>query len=96
MRRFDPFSCAEHDGHVEGCRLCLRDWLDRSPPAGVRGEGTPWRRWFEGGEYLGQRSARTGPDGVASAQKCICDQCQKSRVEALAGDMARPDGTLEP
>jgi hypothetical protein len=28
-------------------------WLDRKPPTGVRGEGSPWRRWFEGERYLG-------------------------------------------
>lgn len=25
------------------CRECLRAWLDRKPPYGERGNGTPWR-----------------------------------------------------
>ena len=39
-------------------------------------ETKPWMRWFDAdGNYLGERSARTGPDPVKSAQACKCDQC---------------------
>jgi hypothetical protein len=38
-------------------RAVLRLHLDRKPPTGVRGEGSPWRRWFEGDSYLGEAYA---------------------------------------
>ena len=28
----EDFYCAVHDGYCEGCRECLRLWLDRKPP----------------------------------------------------------------
>lgn len=35
----------------------------------------PWMQWFEGDQYLGERSARTKPDPVNSKHPCKCDQC---------------------
>lgn len=51
-------------------------WLDRKPPPPT--SDNVWASWFddETGEYLGEVSARTGPDPVASEQKCLCTQCR--------------------
>jgi hypothetical protein len=49
--------CYLHAEYWPTCRDCLRAWLDRKPPAGVRGEGSPWRRWFEGDRYVGEAYA---------------------------------------
>ena len=62
----------------------LREWLDRRPPVrygaiGLVGEALlrhrAWRDWFDGDEYLGERSARTGPDAVDAKQRCGCEVC---------------------
>jgi hypothetical protein len=66
----------------------LRAWLDRKPPYAVSDvipdhafDSRPWCSWFEfhgftqPPTYLGERSARTGPDDVGAKQKCTCDQC---------------------
>jgi hypothetical protein len=45
------------DPAVRLCRECLVRHLDRKPPSGVRGEGSPWRRWFEGDRYVGEAYA---------------------------------------
>lgn len=29
--------------------------------------------------YLGERSARTGPDNVGAAQRCLCEQCTQEK-----------------
>ena len=53
----------------------LRAWLDRN----LLRDGAGWRFWFEvdgEGEYLGERSARTGPDPVETKQRCTCSQCR--------------------
>jgi len=47
-----------------------------SPPA-QRPRLRPWEAWYgPDGEYLGQRSARTGPDPVRAEQRCGCPQCK--------------------
>lgn len=61
-------------------REAMRAWLDRKPPRVGH-----WRDWFrvyadtDDGpalfEYLGARSARTGPD-LRTAQPCDCRQCR--------------------
>jgi hypothetical protein len=48
------------DPAVRLCRDCLARHLDRKPPSGVRGEGSPWRRWFEGDRYVGLAYANGG------------------------------------
>lgn len=53
----------EHDGWC--CADCRA----------VPGCHVPWRSWFADDKYLGERSARTGPDAVQSAQHCDCKQC---------------------
>lgn len=55
-----------------------RQHQSRLPPKGVRGDGTPWKGWFtEEGHYLGESSARQGPDQVPDTkQKCGCYQCE--------------------
>lgn len=69
----------------------LRAWLDRKPP------DSRWTwDWFTvGGEYLGVRSARTGPDDVNSKQPCACDVCAKGRQVAKAAIGAPFDEQLE-
>lgn len=69
----------------------MRAWLDRPPPpfgfAQLGPAPRSWRDWFgwphgDGdyamSTYLGQRSARVGPDDVGAAQRCGCEQCAKS------------------
>lgn len=64
----------------------LRAHLDRRPPRNPN--HITWRTWFQpydGGPdeaYLGQRSARTGPDRVRATQKCTCDVCANGRQAA--------------
>lgn len=59
----------------------LRAWLDRKPLAVDVGIGmlrTTWRSWFGwngNGDYLGERSARAGPDDCGAKQRCGCEQC---------------------
>lgn len=57
----------------------LRAWLDRRPQrrsVKFLGLWPRWRAWFTtSGEYLGQRSARTGPDPVDAQHHCGCEQC---------------------
>jgi hypothetical protein len=68
----------------------MRAWLDRKPPTpswtGISGaDDTDFRRvtwrdeWFDGDEYLGERSARVGPDDVGAAQRCGCEVCENGR-----------------
>lgn len=52
-------------------RLFYRSWLDRPSP-----KDTHWYDWFEYGDYLGETSARTGPDNVKTDQPCNCNQCR--------------------
>lgn len=84
-------SCDKHDGYVDGCRDCLRAWLDRRPPSNVNAGMSKaefemaggflvlherrWHVWFDGDEYRGERSARTGPDHVGAEHHCGCEQC---------------------
>lgn len=63
---------------TEADRARLRAHLDRRPLTG----GRSWLDWYAWslsgepiGEYLDQRSARTGPDAVGAAQRCGCEQC---------------------
>ena len=58
----------------------LREWLDRRPrripslAGAYRVES--WCSWFDAdGNYLGERSARTGPDAVDAKQRCGCEVC---------------------
>jgi len=69
---------------TEADRVALREWLDRRPLSGSR-----WESWFafewvgvgdDGrpvyeSEYLGTRYARTKPDDVNAAQRCVCPVC---------------------
>jgi hypothetical protein len=62
----------------------LREWLDRKPrrtPWLFDGEieAPSWRSWFDGDVYLGERSARVGPDDVGAAQRCGCEVCENGR-----------------
>lgn len=61
-------------------RLSLEDlglWLDRKSPGNLL---RSWRDWFTAdGEYLGEVSARTGPDKVMSDQRCNCEVCNAGR-----------------
>lgn len=56
----------------------LRAWLDRKPPR----HANYWGHWFgwadgsESVEYLGELSARTGPDDVGAKRRCGCEQCR--------------------
>lgn len=34
-----------------------------------------WRDWYDGDEYLGLRSGRTGPD-ACGVHRCECEQCR--------------------
>jgi hypothetical protein len=66
-------------------------WLDRKPIQAT--EALPidenfvamgsrnWREWYDPrtGEYLGEVSARTGPDPVVTDQKCNCEVCNAGR-----------------
>lgn len=104
--------CYERHARTESRRAGLVAWLDRPAPQRFDGVGLvgtallahrPWRSWFDGDEYLGERSSRTGPDVVGAAQKCTCDQCSESRVANGNGpplnerreDVARLDLTLK-
>lgn len=65
----------------------LRAWLDRAPQrrsVKFLGPWPRWHAWFTAadGEYLGQRSARTGPDLTDAKQPCACDVCSKGRQNA--------------
>jgi hypothetical protein len=71
----------------------LQAWLDRRPGRVVDEHGDwcqreNWRDWFTNDPdlagvvtYLGQRSARTGPDVVPAVQRCECRQCRPSEEE---------------
>lgn len=53
----------------------LKAWLDRQAPL----DGN-WADWFDADQiYLGETSARTGPDPVVSDQKCACEVCSAGR-----------------
>ena len=80
----------------------LRAHLDRRPPRNPN--HITWRTWFQpydGGPdeaYLGQRSARTGPDKVKAAQPCPCGVCQSAKTGAgrtNGGETEQP-AVLEP
>ena len=74
----------------------LREWLDRGitprdqwahvddddPSNDMRWRSWPlhWRAWFHDGEYLGESSARTGPDPTDIAQRCAYDVCVGGRT----------------
>lgn len=61
------------------CGMSLRECWDVAIACCARCEHPdidPWEFWFTvDGEYLGTRSARTGPDDVGAAQRCGCEQC---------------------
>lgn len=71
----------------------LRAWLDRPLPRGFWRVGyvgpallkrRSWRDWFDSDEYIGDRSARTGPDEtVCEAKACSCEVCSRGRAERV-------------
>lgn len=79
------------------CPLCelsrrehLRAWLDREPPREASPFSKWWREWFVldeyrpwRNEYLGERSARVGPDDVGAVQRCGCEQCRPTEEEKV-------------
>lgn len=70
-------------------KASLIEHLDRKPPKLVPATWSGWRTWFEwrlvgvdAGDqptyettYLGDGSARTGPDPVDTKHRCSCAQC---------------------
>jgi hypothetical protein len=65
-------------GHTEDCESARGWFCDCS--AGGR-----WRAWFDGDEYLGEVSARTGPDVVTDDEKARHGASPESTGTALAG-----------
>jgi hypothetical protein len=73
--------------HEKPCSVCLAVWLNRAPPQAFLEADPPetrlpkaWTAWFSFvGEYLGEVSARTGPDPVVTDQKCNCEVCNAGR-----------------
>jgi hypothetical protein len=68
------------------CRKCLLQWLDRKPPAGVRGEGSPWRRWFDGDRYVGEAYAngrQAAKDSIWRTNSYEPRGCHMDWLEAL-------------
>lgn len=73
---------------TEADRVRLRAWLDRPPPIMRVG----WRAWFVVNtnglplNYLGTRSARTGPDVVPPVQRCGCEVCARMETAESHGE----------
>lgn len=71
--RAPHLGCPAHDGYIIGCRECLAAWLDRKAPERLVGMRLvplgSWHSWFDGDAYLGEGSARTGPDVVTADEK---------------------------
>lgn len=72
-------------------RAALRAWLDRKPPSRAA-TGVPRSHWWFAngdGDYIGERSARTGPDDVNAAQRCACEVCAQSSQAADATQLQK-------
>lgn len=70
-------------GHTRGKhwhRTLERECGEASCPC-VGFVAASWRAWFDDGEYLGEVSARVGPDDVTCVQKCGCSQCSQQPKE---------------
>lgn len=61
-------------GNARALRRTARTMQRYAPPA-----GSSWRSWFADGAYLGEVSARTGPDAVETKQRCACEVCKDGR-----------------
>lgn len=72
----------------------MRDWLDRKPPSWTAGGmyWPKWRDWYADGTYLGERSARTGPDDVGASQPCRCEVCAVTTPEPTPAQRCQPIG----
>jgi len=75
-------------------------WLDRKPPPEndrAHGLVEPWCDWFDDDwNYLGERSARVGPDPVGAVQACGCEVCVNGSRIADVGSESTNDGKTNP